>query len=204
MPGEVTGESSAPSVCRDPKDKYKTLDVKYLELDAQDDRSFPLLTNCLASASAFISECHAEERPVLVHCMAGVNRSATLAVAHLLLVKKRNLFELFAECSAARPSILQNPSFQLQLCVLAHTHGLLREPDERAISRALLSEPPRLPSSVESHVPPPVVELASAAELPADFAGFGEDEGEPSPAPAPADAEDALSTWAAEKGSAVA
>ena len=64
---------------------------------------------------------------MLVHCMAGVNRSVTLAVAHLLLVKKRNLFELFAECSAARPSILQNPSFQLQLSALAARNGLLRD-----------------------------------------------------------------------------
>ena len=76
---------------------------------------------------------------MLIHCMAGVNRSATLAVAHLLVEQRRNLFELFAECVAARPSILQNPSFQLQLCTLAHRHGLLHEPDEAAISRALLS-----------------------------------------------------------------
>ena len=67
---------------------------------------------------------------MLVHCMAGVNRSAALAVAHLLLREKRCLFDVFAGCVAARPCILQNPSFQLQLCSLASRHGLLYEPAE--------------------------------------------------------------------------
>ena len=64
--------------------------------------------------------------------MAGVNRSAALAVAILLLGQTENdrlqLLDLFTRCSAARPSILQNASFQLQLCELPHEHGLLRDP----------------------------------------------------------------------------
>ena len=47
---------------------------------------------------------------ILVHYMAGCNRSAALVVAYLMLRDKRGLLELFAECSAARPSILQNVS----------------------------------------------------------------------------------------------
>ena len=81
--------------------------------------------------------------------MAGCNRSATLAVAHLMLRDRCELLELFAACSAARPSILQNAAFQLQLCELAAAHGLLhdaaparpagdytREPHERDVERA--------------------------------------------------------------------
>merc|ERR1712185_304450 len=93
---------------------YAQQKVAYKEIDAQDDRTFLLLEKCLPPASEFITAMHSEGRGVLVHCMAGVNRSATLTVAHLLMRDKRNLFALFAECSAARPSILQNPSFQLQ------------------------------------------------------------------------------------------
>jgi hypothetical protein len=118
----------APSVCKDPVTVYKHRGIAYAAVDAQDDRNFPLLERCLPKATAFIAEMHAEGRSVLVHCMAGVNRSATLAVAYLLVSDKQNVFELFAACSAARPSILQNPSFQLQLCTLAHRHGLLSEP----------------------------------------------------------------------------
>lgn len=64
--------------------------------------------------------------------MAGVNRSATLAVAHILCRDRRCLLELASECIAARPCILQNPSFQLQLCALASRNGLLYEPSERS------------------------------------------------------------------------
>lgn len=117
----------APLVCKDPVAAYEQRGIRYLALDAQDDRHFAILEKCLPAASDFISSSHAEGRAVLVHCMAGVNRSATLTVAYLLLRERRNLFELFAECSAARPSILQNPAFQLQLCSLAHRHGLLTD-----------------------------------------------------------------------------
>jgi len=118
----------APSVCKDPVDAYKSQGIGYLQLDAQDDRSFPLLEKCLQPVSDFVGSMQSEGKAVLIHCMAGVNRSATLAVAYLLLRSKRNLFDLFSECVAARPSILQNPSFQLQLCTLAHRHGLLTMP----------------------------------------------------------------------------
>lgn len=167
----------APTVCRDPKDKYKQHKIAYLEIEAHDDRNFPLLTECLAKASAFIREHHAQGRGVLVHCMAGVNRSATLAVAHLLLAHKRNLFELFAECVAARPSILQNPSFQLQLCALAHRNGLLTEPSNEAISKGLLSDPPELPGGDEGLLWPEDITEVSDDAVCADF-GIGPEGGE--------------------------
>lgn len=117
----------APAVCRDPVSEYAARNINYLAIDAQDDRNFPLLHDCLLDASAFIDTNHAEGRGVLVHCMAGVNRSATLAVAHLMMRDKRQLLELFPECVACRESILQNPSFQLQLSALAARNGLLRD-----------------------------------------------------------------------------
>ena len=127
----------APAECKAPVGMYKQRDIAYLEVDAIDDRTFPLLMTCLRPASDFIQSCHAQGRGVLVHSMAGVNRSATLALAHLMIAHRRNLIELFAECINRRPSILQNPSFQLQLCALAHRQGLLSEPDESTVSRAL-------------------------------------------------------------------
>ena len=170
----------APSVCKAPKDRYAASDIRYLELDARDDREFPLLASCLDRASTFISSMHAEGRAVLVHCMAGVNRSATLAVAHLLMVQKRNLFEVFAECITARPSILQNPSFQLQLCALAYRHSLLHEPDEAAVSRALLSEPLAPPSVPDYLAQQPPVEVTCAP----DFGISGDDQEAGAKAPA--------------------
>lgn len=120
----------APSVCKDPLCAYRRAGIAYHAIDARDDKSFALLDCCLARAVDFI---HAnsggaqDSGGVLVHCMAGCNRSAAIAVAHLMLRDERSLLELFAECSAARPSILQNTSFQLQLCQLAASRGLLFE-----------------------------------------------------------------------------
>ena len=118
----------APSVCRDPVDDYKARGIAYLQLSARDDRNFPLLDTFFKPASEFIASAHAEGGAVLVHCMAGVNRSATIVVAYLMMRDRRNLLDLFADCSAARPSILQNPNFQLQLCELAQRNGLLWVP----------------------------------------------------------------------------
>ena len=119
----------APSVCRPPMSAYVQAGIAYAEIDAKDNRRFPLLRCCLAPATAFLSA-HAHTG-VLVHCMAGCNRSATLAVAHLMLRDRRELLALFAECSAARPSILQNTAFQLQLCELAAANGLLHDAPAR-------------------------------------------------------------------------
>ena len=57
----------APSVCKAPLGKYKAADIRYQAIDARDDRQFPLLEQCLTSASNFIGGVHGEGRAVLVH-----------------------------------------------------------------------------------------------------------------------------------------
>jgi hypothetical protein len=123
----------APSVCKDPRRKYEAAGIAYAEVEASDDKTFPLLQRCLPPATAFLDAQRGaggggSGSGVLVHCMAGSNRSATLAAAHIMLRDRRELLELFPECVAARPSILQNVAFQLQLCELAAENGLLHEP----------------------------------------------------------------------------
>ena len=119
----------APSACNDPTEEYQRQSIAYLELDARDDREFQLLRECLAKAREFIEGSHADGRGVLVHCTNGVNRSATLAIAHLLIRDRRCLFDLFRDCVRARPTIVKNESFQHQLCALASRNALLYESD---------------------------------------------------------------------------
>eukprot|EP00322_Chrysochromulina_rotalis_P002142 CAMPEP_0115834330 /NCGR_PEP_ID=MMETSP0287-20121206/3628_1 /TAXON_ID=412157 /ORGANISM="Chrysochromulina rotalis, Strain UIO044" /LENGTH=299 /DNA_ID=CAMNT_0003287763 /DNA_START=57 /DNA_END=956 /DNA_ORIENTATION=+ len=121
----------APRGCKDPVERYCDCGIKYMELDARDDDTFPLLERCFEPAATFISTAHADGTSVLVHCMAGVNRSAALAVAYLMVRDQRLLLDLVAECVDARPCILENANFQLQLCKLARAKGLL--PDTRRI-----------------------------------------------------------------------
>mmetsp|Transcript_23110 Transcript_23110/g.41341 ORF Transcript_23110/g.41341 Transcript_23110/m.41341 type:complete len:498 (-) Transcript_23110:95-1588(-) len=153
----------APSVCADPVAKYNKARILYAEIDAQDDRSFQLIKECLKPASEFISAAHRDRGcGVLVHCMAGINRSAALAIGYLLVRDRPNLFTLFSACVSSRPSILQNPSFQLQLCELANMHGLMYDPsappppslpllaeaEARAAGETSSAPQPRLPSSL--------------------------------------------------------
>lgn len=122
----------APNVCTDPESKYEKAGISYMSIDARDDAAFRILDSCLETSSQFIAAAHSRGVGVLVHCMAGVNRSATLAIAYILASENRSLLPLAEECIAARPSILQNKAFQLQLCELALKLKLLDlcvEPD---------------------------------------------------------------------------
>jgi len=114
----------APNVIKSPARSYAKAGINHLALEARDDNDFNILASCLPLVQSFLDE-HPPTGKVLIHCMAGVNRSATVAVAYLMLRDRRNLLELFAECSATRPSILQNANFQLQLCALAASENLL-------------------------------------------------------------------------------
>ncbi|GMH53785.1 hypothetical protein TrLO_g5379 [Triparma laevis f. longispina] len=109
----------APNVCKDPVKKDHMKFISYATVDAHDDSTFSILSTCLDDATSFVDAAHARGKGVLVHCMAGSNRSATLGMAYILSRDKPNLFDLFEEASMVRPSILQNQSFQLQLCQLA-------------------------------------------------------------------------------------
>ena len=52
---------------------------------------------------------------VLVHCFAGVSRSASCVIAFLMQEKHMNFQDAFAYASARRPVIFPNMGFQKQL-----------------------------------------------------------------------------------------
>ena len=114
----------APAVVKDPIKKYRSKNIAYAEIDCADTSSFPILKH-LPEASNFIHRNHMKGTNVLVHCMAGANRSATIALGHILLRDKPPFLQLFEETLGRRPCILSNVDFQLKLCTLAHSHGLL-------------------------------------------------------------------------------
>lgn len=115
----------APSVCKDPLVAYKKHGISYLELDLHDKEGFNIIEEAFKSARKFIDKNHKAGRSVLVHCFAGVNRSATLVVAYLMMRYKIPLLPLYGRCYKARNGIVSNKSFQLQLCELAYKNGLL-------------------------------------------------------------------------------
>ena len=121
----------APGACDDPEDLFEDNGIAYLELDAEDFVGYPLFEMHLEAATAFVEQ-HATSNSggkVLIHCFAGVNRSAAIAVAIIMLSGRKPLYEVVQACFERRPFILSNASFRQQLVQLAAENDLLPDPD---------------------------------------------------------------------------
>lgn len=98
------------------------------------------LTPAFAPAHDVIASAMARGKSVLVHCMGGISRSATILAAHLILQEGLSASEAMAVIRKARRRAGPNASFWQQLKDLAA--GVSRVPP------ALLSPPPPPPSAV--------------------------------------------------------
>ena len=124
----------APSMCKDPVVKYRKHDIRYFELDCHDNSNFNILNSKIYNAAkTFITQNQEEGRNVLIHCYAGMNRSATLAVAYIVEKEQKQLFEIFQECYEARHGIISNKSFQAQLLNFANQKNLLVSSQEQRL-----------------------------------------------------------------------
>ena len=120
----------AQQTCNDPTDAYAAHDIKYLAIGAEDFEDYPLLDLHLAAVETFF-EAHRGAGAVLVHCFAGVNRSACLSVALLMLRERWSLLRTVRHCFERRPFILTNMSFRRALVRLAAQRGLLEGSSEQ-------------------------------------------------------------------------
>ncbi|EDQ87676.1 uncharacterized protein MONBRDRAFT_33235 [Monosiga brevicollis MX1] len=100
---------------------------EYLGFDAQDHSHYDMLGNHFEQVAAFIDAAAAAKRKVLIHCQAGVNRSAMIVVAYYMLSTHTPLLAALDHCARQRPCILRNVGFIEQLVVFAHEHNLLDE-----------------------------------------------------------------------------
>ncbi len=86
---------------------------------------------------------------LLVHCEAGVSRSATLATALLMKTNGQTFIEAFAALRAKRPRVLPNIGFASQLQRLEHTlHPERRAPGELSSLAHYLRDVCRVPVEV--------------------------------------------------------
>ena len=171
----------APSVCNSPKTSYKQNGIAFLEIDARDDRSFPLLKECLSGCSQFITaQPRCRQRGVGPLHELRVNRidARDLGVAEgticaVKLEEARTIFELFAECVAAHnasPCHLAEPFVPITALRIGPKEWRLYEPDEAAVTRGLLYQPPSPPGSNEKTIEWPrasdeaVAAMVAAAE----------------------------------------
>ena len=124
----------APQACDNLEEEYSADGIHYLEIEAEDFDQYPLLEIHLSDASQFVEDQRAAGRVTLVHCFAGINRSAALVVAILMLRERMPLIEVVRRCHDLRPFILSNESFRLALVKLANEHALLESPQTARIT----------------------------------------------------------------------
>ena len=86
----------------------------YLSLDLRDLPEFPIF-KAFPEALDFIDTALDSQGCVLVHCNAGISRSSTIVLAHLMKKKGMSLNDAFAYLRSKRPSSFPNPGFMIQL-----------------------------------------------------------------------------------------
>lgn len=108
----------------------KTLIREVLVLEAEDDSEYMILDRHLDDVVRFCDDAFRgdSEAKILIHCMAGVNRSATLALAYGSCSSLRGnveksrlerLADVFVRVMRQRPIILTNVEFYNQLLIWA-------------------------------------------------------------------------------------
>lgn len=89
-------------------------DLEYYRVDVEDMGREPIEL-FFPEATEFIHTQLLQERPVLVHCKAGVSRSASVLLAYLLEYCGYTLHDAFILTLRLRPTITPNPGFMERL-----------------------------------------------------------------------------------------
>mmetsp|Transcript_4382 Transcript_4382/g.11987 ORF Transcript_4382/g.11987 Transcript_4382/m.11987 type:complete len:217 (-) Transcript_4382:725-1375(-) len=96
---------------------FASAGISYLAIAAQDLPTYPLLKNTAGKqALEFLRSAHGSTtNAVLVHCVQGVNRSATLLAAHLVACSGSEPMHVVRQLRNGRGPVLTNKGFRIQL-----------------------------------------------------------------------------------------
>lgn len=96
-----------------------------LSIPAEDRRGFRILERYLEKCHRFIKEGLRDGGKVLVHCDAGINRSAVIVAAYMLLEGSRTFSNILSFLKDHRGVVLTNTCFVVELVSLAKSLDLL-------------------------------------------------------------------------------
>ncbi len=130
----ITHVVSCLAETRRPKVAFLSDDFEQLFLDL-DDTIDQDMTGALDQFGRFIASVDTNGG-VLVHCRAGVSRSSSLVVAHVMATEGRSFIDAYREVRAARIRALPNVGFASQLQRLEH----ILEPSRRDLEVSSLAQ----------------------------------------------------------------
>ncbi len=106
----------------------ETHGIIYKQIDAKDELSYPLLDTHWKEAYEFIQSTTTDDKrgKVVVHCVAGINRSALIAAASYMNETQSSVLQTVKHVRMQRGNMaLSNEGFQQQLVAMARLQNLL-------------------------------------------------------------------------------
>jgi protein-tyrosine phosphatase len=97
---------------------YHEDSFEYCNLNVRDHGLDEGISRVFHTAFAVLEECERERKPVLIHCMAGVNRSATITIVWLMHSRQMTLKDAWEFVSQRRPIV--NPLRDNRLEMIAY------------------------------------------------------------------------------------
>lgn len=112
---------------------------RVLHITNLDDNGEDHLLSQLDEVLSFIEECYNRQEKVLVHCMVGVSRSATVCIAECMRRLNCDVLRAYLYVRVRRLNIIIQPNlmFVYELCKWQETHGRPSHVDWHIICRAI-------------------------------------------------------------------
>mmetsp|Transcript_9701 Transcript_9701/g.14598 ORF Transcript_9701/g.14598 Transcript_9701/m.14598 type:complete len:219 (+) Transcript_9701:59-715(+) len=130
-------------------EKYQVWGLCHKRISAEDSEEYDLIGKHWEECHEFLKSVkQTEGSKVVVHCVAGINRSGLIVCAAHLIMEKTPLLEVVKKCTEAKQGpLLWNKSFQEQLCVLAAANDLLGDKPEgfsdEPLKKEKIAPPPK-------------------------------------------------------------